>query len=152
MTSSQIIPLDHIVLLAAVTFLGILEQAYFALQVIAARRKYNVPAPKTSGSEEFDRIFRAQVNCTEYFPMFLASLWLAGLFFHQGTAAACGLVYLYARYRYFTAYKESSKLSDSEAYFIHQGPCLVTCSVDLLLFRPLYHPLNSILKRVLYEE
>ncbi|KAM4675157.1 leukotriene C4 synthase-like isoform 2-T2 [Discoglossus pictus] len=117
MTSSQIIPLDHIVLLAAVTFLGILEQAYFALQVIAARRKYNVPAPKTSGSEEFDRIFRAQVNCTEYFPMFLASLWLAGLFFHQGTAAACGLVYLYARYRYFTAYKESSKLRVGPMYF-----------------------------------
>ncbi|XP_041441129.1 leukotriene C4 synthase, gene 2 L homeolog isoform X1 [Xenopus laevis] len=76
----------HIVLLGAVTLLGVLEQAYFALQVIAARRKYSVSPPSTSGPPEFDRIFRAQVNCTEYFPMFIAVLWLAGIFFHQGTS------------------------------------------------------------------
>ncbi|KAM3924289.1 leukotriene C4 synthase-like [Leptodactylus fuscus] len=101
--------LHHIVLLAAVTLLGVVEQAYFSLQVIAARRKYSVSPPNTSGPPEFERVFRAQVNCTEYFPLFLAVLWLSGIFFHQGTAAACGILYLYARYRYFHGYSRSAQ-------------------------------------------
>ncbi|XP_030360979.1 uncharacterized protein LOC115616165 isoform X1 [Strigops habroptila] len=91
--------LDQIHLLAAVTVLGVLEQAYFFLQVIYARRAFGISPPKISGPPEFDRIFRAQVNSSEYFPIFLALLWQAGLFFHQGLAAALGLVYLYARYQ-----------------------------------------------------
>ncbi|KAM9531866.1 leukotriene C4 synthase-like isoform 2-T2 [Guaruba guarouba] len=100
--------LDQIHLLAAVTVLGVLEQAYFFLQVIYARRAFGISPPKISGPPEFERIFRAQVNSSEYFPIFLALLWQAGLFFHQGLAAALGLVYLYARYRYFVGYKASS--------------------------------------------
>ncbi|XP_026714254.1 uncharacterized protein LOC113485336 isoform X1 [Athene cunicularia] len=76
--------LDQIHLLAAVTVLGVLEQAYFFLQVIYARRAFGISPPKTSGPPEFERIFRAQVNSSEYFPIFLALLWQAGLFFHQG--------------------------------------------------------------------
>ncbi|XP_019361716.1 PREDICTED: leukotriene C4 synthase-like isoform X2 [Gavialis gangeticus] len=100
--------LEQIHLLAAVTVLGVLEQAYFSLQVIYARRTYGISPPKVAGPPEFERIFRAQVNCSEYFPIFLAVLWQAGLFFHQGLAAVCGLLYLYARYLYFTGYKESA--------------------------------------------
>ncbi|KAM4039472.1 uncharacterized protein ACNLHF_017605 isoform 1-T1 [Anomaloglossus baeobatrachus] len=51
--------LHNIVLLGAVTLLGVLEQAYFSLQVIAARRKYGVSPPSTSGPPEFERVFRA---------------------------------------------------------------------------------------------
>ncbi|KAM8974012.1 leukotriene C4 synthase-like [Pelodytes ibericus] len=101
--------LHQIVLLGTVTLLGVLEQAYFALQVIAARRKYKVSPPNTSGPPEFERVFRAQVNSSEYFPMFLAVLWMAGIFFHQGLAAVCGLLYLFARYRYFQGYSVSSQ-------------------------------------------
>ncbi|NXM78366.1 LTC4S synthase, partial [Serilophus lunatus] len=100
--------LDRIHLLAAVTVLGVLEQAYFFLQVIYARRLFGISPPKISGPPEFERTFRAQVNSSEYFPIFLALLWQAGLFFHQGLAAALGLVYLYARYCYFVGYKASS--------------------------------------------
>ncbi|XP_072256694.1 leukotriene C4 synthase [Pyxicephalus adspersus] len=99
--------LANIVLLGGVTLLGVLEQAYFSLQVIGARRKYHVSPPSTSGPPEFERVFRAQVNCAEYFPIFLAVLWLSGLFFHQGIAATCGLLYLFARYRYFKGYSAS---------------------------------------------
>uniref|UniRef100_A0A8C0UPK4 Leukotriene C4 synthase n=1 Tax=Cyanistes caeruleus TaxID=156563 RepID=A0A8C0UPK4_CYACU len=76
--------LDQIHWLATVTVLGVLEQAYFFLQVIYARRLFGVSPPKISGPPEFERIFRAQVNSSEYFPIFLALLWQAGLFFHQG--------------------------------------------------------------------
>ncbi|NXA75627.1 LTC4S synthase, partial [Thryothorus ludovicianus] len=100
--------LDQIHWLAAVTVLGVLEQAYFFLQVIYARRLFGISPPKISGPPEFERIFRAQVNSSEYFPIFLALLWQAGLFFHQGLAAALGVLYLYARYCYFVGYKASS--------------------------------------------
>ncbi|XP_075297705.1 leukotriene C4 synthase isoform X1 [Opisthocomus hoazin] len=75
---------NQVDLLATVTVLGVLEQAYFALQVIYARRKYKISPPETTGHPEFERIFRAQANCSEYFPIFVSLLWVAGIFFHQG--------------------------------------------------------------------
>ncbi|NXI43647.1 LTC4S synthase, partial [Galbula dea] len=109
--------LDQIHLLAVVTVLGVLEQAYFFLQVIYARRVFGISPPKISGPPEFERIFRAQVNSSEYFPIFLALLWQAGLFFHQGLAAALGLLYLYARYCYFMGYRTSSSGRLAPIYF-----------------------------------
>ncbi|NWU17944.1 LTC4S synthase, partial [Cephalopterus ornatus] len=109
--------LDQIHLLAAVTVLGVLEQAYFFLQVINARRLFGISPPKTSGPPEFERVFRAQVNSSEYFPIFLALLWQAGLFFHQGLAAALGLLYLYSRYCYFMGYWASSSERLAPIYF-----------------------------------
>ncbi|KAM8798988.1 LTC4S synthase, partial [Eudromia elegans] len=109
--------LDQIHLLAAVTVLGVLEQAYFFLQVIHARRTFGISPPKVSGPPEFERIFRAQVNSSEYFPLFLALLWQAGLFFHQGLAAALGLLYLYSRYRYFMGYKTAASERLAPIYF-----------------------------------
>jgi len=38
----------------------VLFLAYFALQVIYARRKYKISPPETTGHPEFERIFRAQ--------------------------------------------------------------------------------------------
>uniref|UniRef100_A0A8D0GZP0 Leukotriene C4 synthase n=1 Tax=Sphenodon punctatus TaxID=8508 RepID=A0A8D0GZP0_SPHPU len=91
--------------------------AYFFLQVVYARRAYGISPPNVSGSPEFERIFRAQVNCSEYFPLFLAALWQAGLFFHQGLAAVLGLLYLYSRYIYFMGYKKSSSGRLAPMYF-----------------------------------
>ncbi|KAM9740914.1 leukotriene C4 synthase isoform 1-T1 [Menidia menidia] len=99
---------DHLVSLAAVTVLGVLEQAYFALQVIYARRKFSVSPPSTSGPPEFQRVFRAQANCSEYFPLFITLLWTAGVFLSPGCSAVCGLLYLYGRLRYFSGYRQDA--------------------------------------------
>ncbi|XP_035146651.2 leukotriene C4 synthase isoform X1 [Callithrix jacchus] len=101
---------DEVALLATVTLLGVLLQAYFSLQVISARRAFRVSPPLTTGPPEFERVYRAQVNCSEYFPLFLATLWVAGIFFHEGAAALCGLIYLFARLRYFQGYARSAHL------------------------------------------
>ncbi|KAM4675783.1 leukotriene C4 synthase [Discoglossus pictus] len=100
---------DQVALIALVTVIAVLEQAYFSLEVIWARRKFKVSPPATSGHPTFDRVFRAQLNCSEYFPLFVSVLWVAGVFFHQGVAAICGLIYLYARYKYFHRYAESAQ-------------------------------------------
>ncbi|XP_012711586.1 leukotriene C4 synthase [Fundulus heteroclitus] len=109
--------LDEVVGLGAVTMLGVLEQAYFSLQVIHARRKYKVSPPSTSGPPEFERIFRAQANCSEYFPIFITILWTSGVFFSPGLSSVCGLLYLYGRLRYFWGYAESAQGRLAPLYF-----------------------------------
>ncbi|XP_055140937.1 leukotriene C4 synthase isoform X2 [Symphalangus syndactylus] len=51
---------DEVALLATVTLLGVLLQAYFSLQVISARRAFRVSPPLTTGPPEFERVYRAQ--------------------------------------------------------------------------------------------
>ncbi|XP_049608136.1 leukotriene C4 synthase isoform X1 [Syngnathus scovelli] len=120
----------HYVGLAAVTVAAVLEQAYFSLQVISARRKFGVSPPCTSGHPQFERVFRAQVNCSEYFPIFIAILWTSGVFFSSGdvsnvlearsscaevpvrpcspgASCVCGVAYVLARLLYFQGYAES---------------------------------------------
>ncbi|XP_036423805.1 leukotriene C4 synthase [Colossoma macropomum] len=109
--------LDEVVCVAAVTVLGVLEQAYFSLQVIYARRKYSVPPPATTGPPEFERVFRAQANCSEYFPLFVVTLWVAGLFFSQAVSVVLGLLYLHGRYRYFHGYAKSAQGRLAPLYF-----------------------------------
>ncbi|XP_072251288.1 leukotriene C4 synthase [Leuresthes tenuis] len=108
---------DDVVSVGAVTVLGVLEQAYFSLQVIYARRKYSVSPPTTSGPPEFERIFRAQANCSEYFPIFITVLWMAGVFFSPGLSSICGLLYLYGRLRYFWGYSQSAQGRLAPLYF-----------------------------------
>ncbi|CAH2275965.1 leukotriene C4 synthase [Pelobates cultripes] len=100
---------DRIALLAFVTVAAVLEQVYFSMQVIWARRRFKISPPNTSGHPCFERVFRAQLNCSEYFPLFVSVLWIAGYFFHEGAAAACGLFYLYMRYEYFHGYAASAE-------------------------------------------
>ncbi|XP_069932620.1 leukotriene C4 synthase isoform X4 [Oryctolagus cuniculus] len=84
--------------------------------VIYARRAFRVSPPLTTGPPGFERVYRAQVNCSEYFPLFLAALWVAGIYFHEGAAALCGLVYLFARFRYFHSYERSAELRLAPMY------------------------------------
>ncbi|XP_070693300.1 leukotriene C4 synthase [Pempheris klunzingeri] len=112
--------LEEVVDLAAVTVLAVLEQAYFSLQVIYARRKYSVSPPTTTGPPEFERIFRAQANCVEYFPIFITILWTSGVFFSHGLSSVCGLLYLYGRLLYFRGYSQSSQGRLAPLYFSAQ--------------------------------
>ncbi|CAG04538.1 unnamed protein product [Tetraodon nigroviridis] len=133
--------LEESVGLAAVTILAILEQAYFCLQVIQARRKFGVPPPATSGPAEFQRVFRAQANSSEYFPIFISALWLSGIFFSQGLSSACGLLYLGGRLAYFRGYSQSPEQRLGPLYFSSQVLWLLIGSSGLgvlLAFLRLY--------------
>nr|XP_020638425.1 leukotriene C4 synthase isoform X2 [Pogona vitticeps] len=101
------------------------SKAYFALQVISVRRKCKITPPLTLGPPEFERIFRAQTNCSEYFPIFISLLWVSGIFSHQVLAAFCGLLYLYARYWYFTGYARSAQERLGPMYFSTGVLCIL---------------------------
>ncbi|XP_063802565.1 microsomal glutathione S-transferase 2-like [Pseudophryne corroboree] len=98
-----------IVLLAAVSLLSACQQAYFANLVGKSRRKHKVIPPAVTGPPEFERTFRAQQNCIEFYAMFLVDLWAAGYFFNQELASLFGLLYIYGRHLYFEGYVQSSK-------------------------------------------
>ncbi|KAG8592705.1 hypothetical protein GDO81_000596 [Engystomops pustulosus] len=65
--------------------------------------------PAVSGHPEFERTFRAQQNCVEFFPIFLVVLWTAGIYFYEEVAAALGLLYIFARHLYFKGYTTSAQ-------------------------------------------
>ncbi|XP_069486997.1 microsomal glutathione S-transferase 2 isoform X2 [Ambystoma mexicanum] len=71
--------------------------------------KHKIMPPAVTGAPEFERTFRAQQNCIEFYPVFLVVLWTAGCFFNQELASLLGVFYMFARYKYFFGYAESSK-------------------------------------------
>ncbi|CAN2388827.1 leukotriene-C4 synthase activity [Pristimantis euphronides] len=92
------------ILLAIVSLLSACQHGYYARLVGKSRMKHKIMPPAVTGSPEFERTFRAQQNCVEFFPIFLVFLWTAGLFFHEEVAAALGLLYIFARHLYFKGY------------------------------------------------
>ncbi|XP_005239904.1 microsomal glutathione S-transferase 2 isoform X1 [Falco biarmicus] len=96
-------------LLAAVSLLSAFQQCHFAWLVGKSRMKHKVMPPAVTGAPEFDRTFRAQQNCVEFYPIFLTVLWTAGWFFNQELASFLGVLYVFARYKYFHGYVQSVK-------------------------------------------
>ncbi|XP_073460149.1 microsomal glutathione S-transferase 2-like [Aquarana catesbeiana] len=98
-----------IVLLAAVSLLSACQLAYFASLVGKCRIKHKVIPPAVNGPPEFERTFRAQQNCIEFYGLFLIDLWTAGFFFNQEIASLFGLLYIYGRHVYFFGYSQSAR-------------------------------------------
>ncbi|XP_061188185.1 microsomal glutathione S-transferase 2-like [Saccostrea echinata] len=103
------VELRDIVLLGGVSVAHAWQLSRFARRVGAARGKFKVNFPATTGNEDFERYYRAQMNTLEFFPIFSTTLWMGGLFFHQVPAAIAGVVYIYARQKYFNGYIISVK-------------------------------------------
>nr|XP_009687593.1 PREDICTED: microsomal glutathione S-transferase 2 [Struthio camelus australis] len=117
-----------LVLLAAVSLLSAFQQCHFAWLVGKSRMKHKVMPPAVTGAPEFERTFRAQQNCAEFYPIFLAALWIAGCFFNQELASFLGLVYIFARYKYFHGYVASAKGRLSGFYL---NLIVLTCLIAL---------------------
>ncbi|PKK28991.1 microsomal glutathione S-transferase 2 [Columba livia] len=98
-----------LIFLAAVSLLSAFQQSYFAWLVGKSRMKHKIMPPAVTGAPEFERTFRAQQNCVEFYPIFLTVLWTAGWFFNQGLASFLGVLYVFARYKYFHGYVQSVK-------------------------------------------
>ncbi|NWV23548.1 MGST2 transferase, partial [Origma solitaria] len=82
---------------------------HFAWLVLKSRMKHKIMPPAVTGAPEVDRIFHAQQNCVAFYPIFLTSLWIAGCFCNQELASFLGVLYTFARYKYFHGYTQSVK-------------------------------------------
>ena len=87
-----------------VTALAVLQFVVFGFKVGAARGRYGVPAPATSGHEIFDRLFRVQQNTLEQLVVLIPGLYLFSRYFNPLWAAGLGVVYLIGRQVFAAAY------------------------------------------------
>jgi glutathione S-transferase len=91
-------------LVAIVTGLALVEYVYISFQVGAARGKYNVPAPATTGDPIFERTYRVQHNTLEQLIVFVPAIWMFASYVNAPTAAALGLVFILGRTLYLVGY------------------------------------------------
>jgi len=82
---------------ALVLCLAVLVFIATAIKVGAARGKYGVHAPATSGHPDFERIFRVQQNTLEQLVAFIPSYVLFAQYVSPNWAAGVGLVWIVGR-------------------------------------------------------
>jgi glutathione S-transferase len=93
---------------AIITLLALFLFLATGLAVAIARGKYRVVAPATTGNENFERIFRVQMNTQESLIVFLPALWLFNNYVSVVWAGIIGLVWLFGRSYYAISYTRSS--------------------------------------------
>ena len=93
----------------AVVMLALLQYTWFTIEVGRARGRFEVPAPATSGNENFERFFRAHQNTTERLVVFLPAIFACAYLVNETLAAAMGLLFVVGRLMYFRGYTDPEK-------------------------------------------
>ena len=93
----------------AVVMLALLQYTWFTIEVGRARGRFEVPAPATSGNENFERFFRAHQNTTEQLVVFLPAIFACAYLVNETLAAAMGLLFVVGRLMYFRGYTAPEK-------------------------------------------
>lgn len=73
-----------------------------------ARKKYNVEAPKITGNDDFERVFRVHYNTLETLPTFLIPLWIFALLISANVAGWLGILWSVGRIGYMYGYYKSA--------------------------------------------
>lgn len=114
-----------------VTLLAVIQFFCFAFFVGAARVKFGVRAPATTGNLEFERYFRVQQNTLETLIMFVPALWIAARYWPMQWSALIGAVYLVGRVIYFFSYLRDPS-SRTLGYALSIGPVGVLVVLGLV--------------------
>jgi glutathione S-transferase len=79
------------------------------LAVGAARGKFKVPAPATTGHPDFERVLRVQANTLEQLAITLPALWLFAISLDDRIAGVLGLVFVIGRILYGLGYRAAAE-------------------------------------------
>jgi len=123
---------------ALVTILAIFLIIVFMFRVGLGRGKYKVNAPKMSGHDTWDRLFRIHANSVEQAAIFFPALWLAALTAGDMTAAIGGGVWLVGRIIYSMAYLKNPQ-SRAPGMLMTFGSTAVLAGITL------YHVISALL-------
>jgi glutathione S-transferase len=94
---------------ALISPLAVLFYFFIGTRVAAARGKFGVQLPATTGHPDFERIYRVQMNTLEWLPTFLLTLWLFALYVSDKWAAVLGLVWIAGRIAYYVGYSRATE-------------------------------------------
>ena len=86
------------------TVIALSAYLYFGGQVSRARGKYGIKAPATTGSVDFERVFRVQQNTLEQIVVFLPALWMFAAHVSDLYAGLLGVVWTIGRVIYAQSY------------------------------------------------
>ena len=92
---------------ALVTLLAVAFYGFLGTRVAAARQRFGVKLPATTGNPNFERVYRVQMNTLEWMPIFLPTLWLCAIYLDDLAAAALGLVWVGGRILYYVGYSKA---------------------------------------------
>jgi len=106
-----------------VGLLAIIQLMVFITLVGAARGRYGVAAPATTGHPVFERYYRVQMNTIECLVLLLPGLWLAAKYWPPKYAAIAGAVYLVGRMVYLRSYVRDPA-TRSFGYSLSAGPAV----------------------------
>ena len=95
--------------LTIVTLLALLQFIWLGVRVGAARGKYGISAPATTGHDLFERHYRVHYNTLEALVVFIPALWAFGYYIDQYGAAGLGVIYLIGRVIYAISYVKDPK-------------------------------------------
>jgi glutathione S-transferase len=93
---------------AIVVVLTVLLLIFVTWLVGRARGRYGIKAPATTGNENFERVFRMQMNTVESTVLFLPALWLGATYGSPLYAGIAGLVWVAGRFWYALAYSQAA--------------------------------------------
>jgi glutathione S-transferase len=93
---------------ALVTCVAVAFYFFTSIRVAKARAKFGIKAPAITGNDDFERVFRVQMNTLEWLPIFLPSLWLFAIYISDPVAAAIGLLWIAGRALYMTGYSQAA--------------------------------------------
>lgn len=94
---------------AIVILLALAQYLFFTMRTGAARVKYGVEAPHTTGNETWERIFRVQQNTLEQLVVFIPALLLFAHYASARWAWVPGVLFLLGRQLYAWEYVNDPK-------------------------------------------
>ncbi|NIB44964.1 MAPEG family protein [Pseudomaricurvus alkylphenolicus] len=96
-------------LIILLIIIGLLQYILFMMKVGGARGKLNVPAPAVTGNEQFERLYRIQMNTMEQLILFIPGMYLFATYTHILTAQILGVLYIIGRFLYARSYAKDPK-------------------------------------------
>jgi glutathione S-transferase len=125
---------------ALATIIALLVYLSQGIFVGLARKKYNIKAPKISGNEDFERVFRVHYNTLENLPLLLVSLWFFALLVSPVWAGWLGLLWSLGKIGYMYGYYKSAEKRHS------YGSILSEIAFFPLVIGSLYAIVSGLLK------
>jgi|JI7StandDraft_1071085.scaffolds.fasta_scaffold215022_2 glutathione S-transferase len=114
----------------AVAMLAVIQYLVFGSLVGKARGTYGVKAPAVTGHEQFERVYRVQMNTLELLVALIPALYAAAHYWPGLYVAAAGAVYLVGRVVYWRAYVTEPR-SRGLGFMLSIGPIftLAVCAL-----------------------
>ncbi len=92
-----------------IILIALIQYIIFTAQVVFSRPKYNVPAPKTSGNDIWERYFRVQQNTLEQLVIFIPTMLIFSTYVSSTRCLVPGLTFVVGRQVYAHLYVKTRK-------------------------------------------